>query len=98
MVSSNLLCKKIALRSTAIFESGVEAPCYHSSRNIRLPKAFFQSAEVFAQKWQHRLPVATPCVIIDETRRVWMLGNSSAQHGAANGHSCLPQRPQRSLR
>ena len=75
------LCLQAAERGLAVV--AIEAPCYHNSRTIGLPKAFFQSAEVFAQKWQHRLPVATPCVIIDETRRVWMLGNSPEHHGPA---------------
>jgi hypothetical protein len=81
------LCLQAAEKGLAVVV--IEAPCYHNSRNIGLPKAFFLSAEVFAQKWQHRLPVATPCVIIDETRRVWMLGNSPEHHGAAE-----PQRRQ----
>ncbi len=75
------LCLQAAERGLAVV--AVEAPCYHNSRNMELPKAFFRSSEVFARKWQHRLPVATPCVIIDEARRVWMLGNSPEQHGLA---------------
>jgi glycosyl transferase family 2 len=90
------LCLQAAERGLAVV--ALEAPCYHNSRNVGLPEAFVKSAEFFARKWQHRLPVATPCVIIDETRRVWMLGNTARHDGAANGHSCSPQRPQRSLR
>ena len=41
-----------------------------------LPEAFYQSAEVFARKWSHRLPVATPCVIIDRGGEVRVLGNA----------------------
>ena len=69
------LCLQAAEKGLAVVV--IDAPCHHNSRTIGLPKAFFQSAEIFAQKWQHRLPVATPCVIIDETRRVWMLGNTA---------------------
>ena len=52
----------------------------HNSRSVGLPPEFFQSAEVFARKWQHRLPVATPCVVIDEDGRVWVLENSPSDH------------------
>lgn len=61
------LCLQAAERGLAVVV--IEAPCYHNSRNIGLPEAFFKSAEVFARKWQHRLRVATPCVIIDEEKR-----------------------------
>jgi Glycosyltransferase like family len=52
------------------------ALCHHNSRSIGLPEAFFRSAEVFARKWSHRLPVATPCVIIDRGGAVHVLGNA----------------------
>ena len=68
------LCLQAAERGLAVV--AIKAPCFHNSRNVGLPPEFFQSAEVFARKWQHRLPVATPCVIIDEERRVWVLGNT----------------------
>ena len=55
------------------------ALCHHNSRSVGLPEAFFASAEVFARKWSHRLPVATPCVIIDRGRRVHVLGNAGAR-------------------
>ena len=55
--------------------------------------------EVFARKWRHRLPMATPCVIIDEERRVWILGNTTRTDavavslGQANGsNSQIPNR------
>ena len=82
------LCLQAAERGLAVVV--IEAPCYHNSRNIGLPEAFFESAKVFARKWQHRLPVATPCVVIDETLRVWMLGNSPEQHGAAEPRLMRP--------
>jgi glycosyl transferase family 2 len=77
------LCLQAAERGLPVVV--IEAPCYHNSRNIGLPEAFFQSSEVFARKWQHRLPVATACVIIDEEGRVWMLGNT-ARPLAASKH------------
>ena len=54
----------------------------HNSRSVGLPKAFFASAEVFARKWAHRLPVATPCVIIDHRGAVNVLGNATAAPGS----------------
>ena len=51
------------------------APCHHNSRSVGLPEAFFASAGVFARKRSHRLPVATPCVIIDGGE-VYLLGNA----------------------
>ena len=53
------------------------ALCDHNSRSIGLPEAFFASAEVFARKWAQRLPVATPCVIIDRDGQVHLLGNAT---------------------
>jgi len=55
------------------------APCQHNSRSIGLPQAFFASAEVFARKWSHLLPVATPCVIIDRGGLVHLLGNATTE-------------------
>ena len=76
------LCLQAAERGLAVV--AIEALCYHNSRHIGLPEEFFKSAEVFARKWQHRLPVATPCVIIDEDRRVWMLGNTNLNLQTSN--------------
>jgi hypothetical protein len=53
------------------------ALCYHNSANIGLPKEFYDSAAVFARKWSRRLPVATPCVIIDRRGCVHPLGNAT---------------------
>jgi hypothetical protein len=55
------------------------APCHHNSRSVGLPGAFFASAKVFARKWSHRLPVATPCVVIDSRGVVHTLGNATTQ-------------------
>jgi hypothetical protein len=54
------------------------ALCHHNSRSIGLPAEFFASAEVFARKWNKRLPVATSCVIIDRGR-VHVLANAGAR-------------------
>ena len=54
------------------------ALCHHNSRSVGLREAFFASAEVFARKWSHRLPVATPCAIIDRFGKVRLLGNASS--------------------
>ncbi len=75
------LCLQAAEQGLAVV--ALEAPCHHNSQTIGLPEPFFKSAETFARKWQHRLPVATPCVIIDEARRVWILGNSPEHHQPA---------------
>jgi hypothetical protein len=56
----------------------LSALCHHNSRSVGLPEAFFRSAEVFARKWSHRLPVATPCVIVDRGGAVHILGNATA--------------------
>jgi hypothetical protein len=55
----------------------LEALCHHNSASAGLPDAFFASAEVYARKWRHRLPVATPCVIIDCQGSVHVLGNAA---------------------
>jgi Glycosyltransferase like family len=55
------------------------APCHHNSRSVGLPEAFFASAEVFARKWSHRLPVATPCVVLDRGGEVYLLGNATGR-------------------
>ena len=60
-------CLQARERGLAVVALG--ALCHHNSRSVGLPEAFFASAEVFARKWSHRLPVATPCVIIDRGGR-----------------------------
>jgi hypothetical protein len=69
------ICLQAAERGLAVVALG--APCYHNSRSVGLPEAFYRSAEVFARKWSHRLPVATPCAIIDRGGRVNVLGNAA---------------------
>jgi hypothetical protein len=53
------------------------ALCKHNSRHIGLGEGFHASAAVFARKWSHRLLVATPCVIIDGSGSVHLLGNAT---------------------
>jgi hypothetical protein len=69
------ICLQAAERGLAVVALG--ALCHHNSRSIGLPAAFYRSAEVFARKWSHRLPVATPCVIIDRRGCVHPLGNAT---------------------
>ena len=64
------ICLQALERGLAVV--AVEAPCKHNTANSTLPDDFFQSAEFFARKWQHRLPVATSCVIVDELKRLWL--------------------------
>jgi hypothetical protein len=53
------------------------ALCKHNSRHVGLGEGFHESAAKFARKWSHRLPVATPCVIIDRGGSVHLLGNAA---------------------
>ena len=73
------ICLQAAERGLAVVCLG--ALCEHNSRSVGLPKAFFPSAETFARKWAHRLPVATSCVIIDREGKVCLLGNTPFQRG-----------------
>ena len=73
------ICLQAAERGLAVVCLG--ALCEHNSRSVGLPKAFFPSAEVFARKWAHRLPVATSCVVIDREGKLCLLGNTPFQRG-----------------
>jgi hypothetical protein len=66
----------------------LDAACHHNTRTATLPRAFFQSAHTFADKWQHRLPVATSCVVIDQGKRVWVLG-SAQPNRSTEGYPAL---------
>ena len=50
----------------------------------------------FARKWEHRLPIATPCAIIDHGGRVHVLGNATDGPGsiayASSGHGRGPDK------
>ena len=70
------ICLQARERGLAVVALG--ALCHHNSRSVGLPEAFFASAEVFARKWSHRLPIATPCVIIGRCGRVHLLENAMA--------------------
>jgi hypothetical protein len=43
----------------------IDAICQHHSPHLGLPPEFRTSAQVFASKWRHCLPIATSCVVID---------------------------------
>ena len=57
------LCLQARDRGLAVVV--LDALGHHNSKTVELPKAFFNSATVFARKWSHRLPIATSCVLID---------------------------------
>jgi hypothetical protein len=44
--------------------------------------AFFDCARVFARKWAHRLPIATPCVVFDGEGRINLLGSADNRAGS----------------
>ena len=69
-------------REAGLAVVALEVVCQHNSRSVGLPDAFFRSAQVFARKWAHRLPVATPCVIIDKGGAVYVLGNAGEGPGS----------------
>jgi glycosyltransferase involved in cell wall biosynthesis len=70
------ICLQARERGLAVVALG--ALCHQNSKSIGLAEEFYQSAAVFARKWSHRLPIATPCVIIDRGGDVYLLGNASA--------------------
>jgi hypothetical protein len=74
------LCLQAHERGLAVVALG--APCHHNSPHFGLPEAFFASAEVFARKWDHWLPIATPCVIFDRGGRIHGLGDADNRHGS----------------
>jgi hypothetical protein len=85
------ICMQAHERRLAVV--ALEALCHHNSASVGLPDAFFPSAEVFARKWRQRLPVATPCVIIDRQGYVHILGNTTVQ-----AESITPAAPPRTER
>jgi SAM-dependent methyltransferase len=48
----------------------LDAVCLHNSRSVALPAEFAPSGGRFAAKWAARLPVATPCVLVEEGGRL----------------------------
>ncbi len=75
------LCLQARERGLAVVV--LDALCHHNSRSLALPEAFLASAEVFARKWAHRLPVATPCAAFDRAGQVFVLGNTEPQTSLA---------------
>jgi hypothetical protein len=71
------LCRQARERGLAAVALGVL--CHHNSRHIGLGHGFHESAAVFARNWKHRLPIATPCVIVDRDGAVHLLGNATGQ-------------------
>ncbi len=74
------ICLQARERGLAVVALG--APCHHNSRSIGLPRPFFASAQIFARKWAHRMPIATPCVVFDREGRVHLLGNADNRAGS----------------
>ena len=89
------ICLQAHEQGLAVIALG--ALCHHNSRSMGLPEAFFASAEVFARKWSHRLPVATPCVVIDRGGSVHILGNADARPQSIayslTNHDSYPNEP-----
>ena len=79
------ICLQAAKHALAVVAIG--ALCHHNSRSIGLPEAFYRSAEVFARKWSPRLPVATPCVIIDSGGEVRLLGNAVTKRPTSSAYA-----------
>ena len=75
------LCLQAGERGLAVVVLG--ALCHHNSRSVRLPESFLASAETFARKWDHRLPIATPCAVFDRGGHVYLLGNAEPETSLA---------------
>jgi hypothetical protein len=71
------LCLQARERGLATVALG--ALCHHNSRHTGPGEGFDDSAAVFARKWAHRLPIATPCVVIDREGVVHILGNATPE-------------------
>jgi hypothetical protein len=54
-------------RQHGLVAAVLDAPCLHNSRSVGLPPEFFPSGAAFARKWARQLPVATSCVLVDQT-------------------------------
>ena len=55
------------------------ALCHHNSRSVGLPEAFYPKRGRFRSQTSDRLPVATPCVIIDRDGEVHILCNATTE-------------------
>jgi hypothetical protein len=71
------ICLQARERGLAVVALG--ALCHHNLRSVELPKEFYDSAAIFARKWSHRLPVATPCAVVNRGGAVQVLGNVTAE-------------------
>jgi hypothetical protein len=71
------LCLQARERGLAVV--ALNALYHHNSQSAGLPEPFFDSARVFARKWAHQLPIATPCVVFDREGGMHLLGNTSAE-------------------
>jgi hypothetical protein len=69
----------------------LDAACHHNTQTAALPRSFFRSAGLFAEKWALHLPVVTPCVVIDQRRRIWVLGSAMRSGEAGAGKTSFQQ-------
>jgi len=60
----------LAARQRGLAAVAVDTLCFHHSRSVGLPPAFYPSAQAFATKWTAQLPVATSCVVIERDGRM----------------------------
>ncbi len=60
----------LAARARGLAVAVVDAVCFHHSRTVGLPDAFYVSGAALASKWAGRLPVVTACVQMDTQGRM----------------------------
>jgi hypothetical protein len=60
----------LAARKRGLAAVVLDALCFHNSRSVALPPAFYDSGSAFAAKWADQLPVATSCGQIDPQGQV----------------------------
>jgi hypothetical protein len=53
-------------RGRGLAAVALDAPCSHNTRNNWYPSGFAESGAIFARKWADRLPLATPCILVEE--------------------------------
>ncbi len=56
----------VAAREAGLAVAALDAVCFHHSPGVGLPESFWATADRFRAKWSHRLPVVTPCVVIEQ--------------------------------
>jgi glycosyltransferase involved in cell wall biosynthesis len=79
-------------REQGLVVVSIDALCHHNSRGVGLTQEFLLDAEVFARKWAHRLPVATPCVVFDRLGEVHVLGSARGAASVARAEGGALQR------